>query len=162
MIKRGGAPLAPREVEEAAAGVPGLRIAAAVGLPPGLEAATEEIAVAVEIDPACEPSRIAEDVAAAIEKALGFAPDRVVVLAPRTLPRTANGKIRHPELPPRADRGGSGAAGGGAVQRAAGGRLRRRLDGSAAAGLRPQLLSPSQGLGQTFLACALAFRSYKA
>jgi acyl-CoA synthetase (AMP-forming)/AMP-acid ligase II len=98
MIKRGGAPLAPREVEEAAAGVPGLRIAAAVGLPPGPEAATEEIAVAVEIDPAREPSRIAEDVAAAIEKALGFAPDRVVVLAPRTLPRTANGKIRHPEL----------------------------------------------------------------
>ena len=98
MIKRGGAPLAPREVEEAAAGVPGLRIAAAVGLPPGPEAATEEIAVAVEADPAREPSRIAEDVAAAIEKALGFAPDRVVVLAPRTIPRTANGKIRHPEL----------------------------------------------------------------
>ena len=98
MIKRGGAPLAPREVEEAAATVPGLRIAAAVGLPPGPEAATEEIAVAIEIDPAREPSRIAEDVAAAIEKALGFAPDRVVVLAPRTLPRTANGKIRHPEL----------------------------------------------------------------
>jgi acyl-CoA synthetase (AMP-forming)/AMP-acid ligase II len=98
MIKRGGAPLAPREVEEATAGVPGLRIAAAVGLPPGPEAATEEIAVAIEIDPVCEPSRIAEDVAAAIEKALGFAPDRVVVLAPRTLPRTANGKIRHPEL----------------------------------------------------------------
>ncbi|MEO6195519.1 MAG: AMP-binding protein [Thermoanaerobaculia bacterium] len=98
MIKRGGAPLAPREVEEAAAGVPGLRIAAAVGMPPGPEAATEEITVAIEIDPAREPSRIAEDVAAAIEKALGFAPDRVVVLAPRTLPRTANGKIRHPEL----------------------------------------------------------------
>jgi acyl-CoA synthetase (AMP-forming)/AMP-acid ligase II len=98
MIKRGGAPLAPREVEEAAAGVPGLRIAAAVGLPPGPEAVTEEIAVAVEADPAREPSRIAEDVAAAIEKALGFAPDRVLVLAARTLPRTANGKIRHPEL----------------------------------------------------------------
>ena len=45
-----------------------------------------------------EPSRLAADVAAAIETALGFAPDRVVVLAPRTLPRTANGKIRHPEL----------------------------------------------------------------
>jgi acyl-CoA synthetase (AMP-forming)/AMP-acid ligase II len=98
MIKRGGAPLAPREVEEAAAGVPGLRLAAAVGLPPGPEAATEEIAVAVEADPVAEPSRLAADVAAAIEKALGFAPDRVLVLVPRTLPRTANGKIRHPEL----------------------------------------------------------------
>ncbi|HEY0556118.1 MAG TPA: class I adenylate-forming enzyme family protein, partial [Thermoanaerobaculia bacterium] len=98
MLKRGGAPLAPREVEEAAAGVTGLRLAAAVGLPPGPESATEEIAVAVEADPAADPERLAADVAAAIERALGFAPDRVVLLAPRTLPRTANGKIRHPEL----------------------------------------------------------------
>jgi acyl-coenzyme A synthetase/AMP-(fatty) acid ligase len=37
-------------------------------------------------------------VAAAIEAAVGFAPDRVVVLAPRAIPRTANGKIRHPVL----------------------------------------------------------------
>jgi acyl-CoA synthetase (AMP-forming)/AMP-acid ligase II len=98
MLKRGGAPLAPREVEEAAAGVPGLRLAAAVGLPPGPGSATEEIAVAVEADPAADPVRLAAAVAAAIESALGFAPDRVVVLAPRTLPRTANGKIRHAEL----------------------------------------------------------------
>jgi fatty-acyl-CoA synthase len=98
MLKRGGAPLAPREVEEAAAGVPGLRLAAAVGLPAGPESATEEIAVAVEADPAADPARLAAAVAAAIESALGFAPDRVVVLAPRTLPRTANGKIRHAEL----------------------------------------------------------------
>ena len=35
MLKRGGAPLAPREVEEAAAGLPGLRLAAAVGLAGG-------------------------------------------------------------------------------------------------------------------------------
>jgi acyl-CoA synthetase (AMP-forming)/AMP-acid ligase II len=98
MLKRGGVPLAPREVEEATVGVVGLRLAAAVGLPPGPEAATEEIAVIVEAEPAAEPSRLAADVAAAIETALGFAPDRVVVLAPRTLPRTANGKIRHQEL----------------------------------------------------------------
>jgi fatty-acyl-CoA synthase len=98
MLKRGGAPLAPREVEEAAAGVPGVRLAGAVGLPPGPESATEEIAVAVEADPAVDPERLAAAVAAAIESDLGFAPDRVVVLAPRTLPRTANGKARHPEL----------------------------------------------------------------
>jgi acyl-CoA synthetase (AMP-forming)/AMP-acid ligase II len=98
MLKRGGAPMAPREVEEAAADVPGLRLVAAVGLPPGPAAATEEIVVAVEADPAAEPSRLAANVAAAVEAALGFAPDQIVVLAPRTLPRTANGKIRHPEL----------------------------------------------------------------
>jgi acyl-CoA synthetase (AMP-forming)/AMP-acid ligase II len=98
MLKRGGAPLAPREVEEAAARVPGLRIAAAVGLPPAPDGLTEEIAVAVEADPAADPLQIAADVSAAIEEALGFAPDQVVVLAPRTIPRTANGKIRHPAL----------------------------------------------------------------
>jgi acyl-CoA synthetase (AMP-forming)/AMP-acid ligase II len=98
MLKRGGAPLAPREVEEAAADVPGVRAIAAVGLPPRPGAATEEIAVAVEADPAAEPSRLAADVAVAIEAALGFAPDQVVVLAPRILPRTANGKIRYAEL----------------------------------------------------------------
>jgi acyl-CoA synthetase (AMP-forming)/AMP-acid ligase II len=98
MLKRGGAPLAPREVEEAAASVPGIRMAAAVGLPPGSESVTEDIAVAVEADPSGNVEKLAAEVAAAIESALGFVPDQVVVLAPRSLPRTANGKIRHPEL----------------------------------------------------------------
>jgi fatty-acyl-CoA synthase len=98
MLKRGGAPLAPREVEEAAARVPGLRIAAAVGLPPAPDGSTEEIAVAVEADPSADPLQVAAEVTAAIQEALGFAPDQVVVLAPRTIPRTANGKIRHPAL----------------------------------------------------------------
>jgi acyl-CoA synthetase (AMP-forming)/AMP-acid ligase II len=98
MLKRGGAPLAPRELEEAAAGVPGVRLAAAVGLPPGSGAATEEIVVVIEADPAADFSRLAAHVASAIETALGFAPDRVEVLAPGSLPRTANGKVRHPQL----------------------------------------------------------------
>jgi acyl-CoA synthetase (AMP-forming)/AMP-acid ligase II len=100
LIKRGGAPLAPRELEEAAGQVPGVRLAAAVGLPPLSGGMTEEIVVAVEADPAAvsAPQLLAEAVAAAIEKVVGFAPDRVLVLPPRTIPRTANGKIRHQEL----------------------------------------------------------------
>ncbi|HKI00543.1 MAG TPA: AMP-binding protein [Thermoanaerobaculia bacterium] len=98
LIKRGGAPLAPRELEEPAGRVPGVRLAAAVGLPPAPGASTEEIVVAVEADPAAAPEPLAAAVAAAVESALGFAPDRVVVMAPRTIPRTANGKIRHHEL----------------------------------------------------------------
>jgi acyl-CoA synthetase (AMP-forming)/AMP-acid ligase II len=100
LLKRGGAPLAPRELEEAAGSVPGVRLAAAVGLPPAGDAATEEIAIAVEADPASTTAlpQLAAEVAAAIEAAVGFAPDRVVVLAPRAIPRTANGKIRHPVL----------------------------------------------------------------
>jgi acyl-coenzyme A synthetase/AMP-(fatty) acid ligase len=87
-------------VEEAAERVPGLRVAACVGLPPGPHSATEEIAVVLEADPGL-PTPLTELTAAAasaIEAAIGFAPDRVLVLAPRTIPRTANGKIRHQEL----------------------------------------------------------------
>jgi acyl-CoA synthetase (AMP-forming)/AMP-acid ligase II len=100
LLKRGGAPLAPRELEEAAAGVPGVRVAAAVGLPPPAGAATEteEIAVAVEADPEAAPEEIATAVAGAVEAAAGFTPEVVLVLAPRSIPRTANGKIRHAVL----------------------------------------------------------------
>jgi len=47
----------------------------------------------VEAEPGL-PS-IERDVAAAVERAIGFTPDRVLVQAPRTIARTANGKIRH-------------------------------------------------------------------
>jgi acyl-CoA synthetase (AMP-forming)/AMP-acid ligase II len=98
LLKRGGAPLAPRELEEAVEGIPGLRAAAAVGLPPTDGSATEEIVLAVEADASVSPPRMATAVAEAVREALGFAPDRVVVLAPRTLPRTPNGKVRHQVL----------------------------------------------------------------
>ena len=98
LLKRGGAPLAPRELEEAAEGVPGVKVAAAVGLPPASHTATEEIVLAVEADPAAEPSQLAWAVSGAVEEALGFAPDGVLVLAPRTIPRTPNGKVRHAVL----------------------------------------------------------------
>jgi acyl-CoA synthetase (AMP-forming)/AMP-acid ligase II len=93
MLKRGGASLAPRELEEAAQSVPGVRIAAAVGIP---AAFTEEIVVVVEAEPGAQS--IESLVAAAIEQALGFAPNRVIVQEPRTIPRTSNGKIRHAVL----------------------------------------------------------------
>jgi acyl-CoA synthetase (AMP-forming)/AMP-acid ligase II len=98
LLKRGGLPLAPRELEEAAQSVPGVRVAAAVGLPPAFEAASEEIVLAAEADPMTALPHLAAAVARAIEAAVGFAPDRVLVLAPRTIPRTANGKIRHRRL----------------------------------------------------------------
>jgi acyl-CoA synthetase (AMP-forming)/AMP-acid ligase II len=98
LLKRGGVPLAPRELEEAAQSVPGLRIAAAISLPPTSEASTEEIVLAAEADPAATAPQLAAAVARAIEEVVGFAPDRVVLLAPRMIPRTANGKIRHRRL----------------------------------------------------------------
>ena len=100
MLKRGGAALAPRELEEAAQSVPGVRIAAAVGIP---SAFTEEIVVVVEAEPGA--LLIEALVRAAIEQALGFVPDRVIVQEPRTIPRTSNGKIRHAALRERLSQG---------------------------------------------------------
>lgn len=99
LLKRGGAPLAPRELEEPVERLPGVRCAAAVGLPPATDSASEEIVLAVELDPSegCSPSQLAAAAAAAVEVVTGFAPESVVVLAPRTIPRTANGKVRHQE-----------------------------------------------------------------
>jgi len=93
MIKRGGATLAPRELEEAAQSVRGVRLAAAVGVPSDI---TEEIVIVVEVEPRT-PSVEAE-VRAAIERAIGTGPHRVVEQPPRTIPRTSNGKIRHAVL----------------------------------------------------------------
>ncbi|HYO78999.1 MAG TPA: hypothetical protein VE010_21225, partial [Thermoanaerobaculia bacterium] len=93
MLKRGGAVLAPRELEEAAQQVAGVKIACAVGV---ASESTEQLVVAVESD--LEPSKLAHEVSSSIQRILGFAPDRVVVLAPRSIPRTYNGKLRHDAL----------------------------------------------------------------
>lgn len=96
MLKRGGATLAPRELEEAAQSVEGVRIAAAVGIISTSDSVTEDVVVVVEAEPS--DTVIASRVSEAVERAIGFAPDRVIVQPPRTIPRTMNGKIRHAEL----------------------------------------------------------------
>jgi acyl-CoA synthetase (AMP-forming)/AMP-acid ligase II len=96
MIKRGGAVIAPREVEEAAQEVEEVAVAAAVGVPRAT-LMTEEVVLVVELEN--KSSMSAEEcgasVARAVERTLGFIPDRVVVVPSRTIPRTSNGKIRH-------------------------------------------------------------------
>jgi acyl-CoA synthetase (AMP-forming)/AMP-acid ligase II len=96
MLKRAGSVLAPRELEEAAQEVSGVKIAAAVGL--ATESGTEAIVVAVEADADHDLDQLMRDVAESVRRAIGFLPERVVVLKPRTLPRTANGKLRHDVL----------------------------------------------------------------
>lgn len=96
MLKRGGAVLAPRELEEAAQQIEGVKIAAAVGL--SSETATEGIVVVIETGERDDGSRIAAEVAQSIRATLGFAPERVVVLKKGTIPRTYNGKLRHDAL----------------------------------------------------------------
>lgn len=94
MLKRGGAVLAPRELEEIAQRVHGVKIAMAVGVTSKF--ATEEIVVAVEVDG--EDERVKREIAEAMQRELGFAPERVLTFARNTLPRTYNGKLRHDAL----------------------------------------------------------------
>jgi fatty-acyl-CoA synthase len=93
MLKRGGAAIAPRELEEAAQEVPGVKVAAAIGV---ATKSTEEIVLIVEAEIEAEPLALA--VSQAIRKLLGFAPQRVLVVKPRTILRTYNGKLRHDAL----------------------------------------------------------------
>jgi fatty-acyl-CoA synthase len=97
MLKRFGSVVAPRELEEAAEQVEGVRIAAAIGIP-GKDG-EDEIVVAVETrSRQCDPDAVRTDVLRRVAAAVGFAPRRVCVLAPRTIPRTDNGKVRHAAL----------------------------------------------------------------
>ena len=95
LIKRGGVPIAPRELEEAAQSVAGVRVAAAVGI---ASATKEEIVIAVEIANGESGADAIERVATAVRESAGFAPDRTIAVAPHAIPRTENGKIRHAAL----------------------------------------------------------------
>lgn len=94
LIKRAGALIAPGEVEEAVDAVAGVRLSAAVGVPMG---EAEDLCVVAEV---VEPARagLERAIAEAVTARLGFAPARVLLVPPRTIPRTANGKLRHAEL----------------------------------------------------------------
>ena len=99
MLKRAGAAIAPRELEEAAQRADGVQLAAVVSLP-APTALTDTITVVVEAreSAARTADAVAADVSRAIVATSGFAPGRVAVVPPRTIPRTANGKIRHDHL----------------------------------------------------------------
>jgi acyl-CoA synthetase (AMP-forming)/AMP-acid ligase II len=92
---------APEEVETALDEVEGVRRGCAVAvswLPEGAEG--ELLLVFVESRAAradAERRRLADACIAAVPSASGLVPDRVVVLAPGTLPRTSSGKLRRGE-----------------------------------------------------------------
>jgi acyl-CoA synthetase (AMP-forming)/AMP-acid ligase II len=101
MIKRGGASIAPREIEEIADDIPGVRRSAAIGIEPDAIALTEEVVVVVEVARQAtdaERQTIRERVAERVRAALGFAPYDVVLVPPNAIPRTASGKIQYGEL----------------------------------------------------------------
>ena len=92
---------APDEIERAAEEVPGVRsgcVVAASWLPE--DAPGESLALFVEISheaTASERAALPEACREAVLRAANLSPDRVVVLAPGTLPRTSSGKLRRGE-----------------------------------------------------------------
>ena len=106
LIKRAGAGVFPAEVEEIVAGVAGVLAAAAVGMPPRRPAGNDDLAVVAEVTATraggdATLAELAGAIARAVARGLGFAPARVVLVRPGTLPRTPSGKVRHAELQQR-------------------------------------------------------------
>jgi fatty-acyl-CoA synthase len=97
LIIRAGRNLVPQEIEEAAAGVDGIRRGCVVAF--GVESAalgTEGLVVVAETrvtDPA-ERDRLVGAVVERVAEAVEVPPDRVVLVPPGAVPKTSSGKVR--------------------------------------------------------------------
>ncbi|MGH9351678.1 MAG: hypothetical protein ACRD2G_05900, partial [Terriglobia bacterium] len=96
-IIKSGRNIIPQEIEAAAAEVPGVRkgcVAAFGALDPAT--GTERLVVVAEAraSAAAELQRIEEGVVKAVDAVLGIPPDKVVLVAPQSIPKTSSGKIR--------------------------------------------------------------------
>jgi acyl-CoA synthetase (AMP-forming)/AMP-acid ligase II len=102
VILQAGRNLAPQEIEEAVEALPFVRRAAAVGVDRG-RAEGEQAYVFAELRRAAPPPpdelrEMARQAVEAVHARLGLRPGRVLLLRPRSIPTTANGKLRHGAL----------------------------------------------------------------
>src|SRR5690606_29464413 len=101
MIKRGGASIAPREIEEVVDALAGVRRSAAVGVPGGAHASTERVIVVAEVERRLGNDArqgLSSSIVEHVRRAGGCAPGDVVRVEPGTIPLTAAGKIRYEAL----------------------------------------------------------------
>jgi acyl-CoA synthetase (AMP-forming)/AMP-acid ligase II len=103
MIKRAGAMISPREVEESVDRINGVRFSAAIGLTLSVQGSTEEVVVVAEVHPKDalsegEMQSLARSISAKVVAAIGNAPGEIILVTPKSIPRTQNGKIRYQEL----------------------------------------------------------------
>jgi fatty-acyl-CoA synthase len=97
MIIKAGRNLYPTEIEELAAQVPGIRKGCVIAF--GIADAqngTEKLIVVAETQTASheEREKLAELITDKITTALDIAPDHVVLVAPRVIPKTSSGKLQ--------------------------------------------------------------------
>jgi 1-acyl-sn-glycerol-3-phosphate acyltransferase len=108
VVIRAGRNLHPRELEEVIDQVPGVRPGCvAVFAVTDAAAGTERLVVAAEtrLQDRVPRERLRAAVVEATVDALGTPPDEVVLLPPRTLPKTSSGKIRRSACRERYERG---------------------------------------------------------
>jgi fatty-acyl-CoA synthase len=101
MIKRAGASIAPREIEEVVDEISGVRRSAAIGVETHADALTEDIVVVVEIDrriDAGSQAGLRELIAERVREVIGARPHDVLLVAPAVIPLTGSGKIRYGAL----------------------------------------------------------------
>jgi fatty-acyl-CoA synthase len=97
LIIKAGRNLVPQEIEEAAAGVEGIRRGCVVAF--GVESAalgTEGLVVVAEtrVTDAAERERLMGAVVERVAEAVEVPPDRVVLVPPGAVPKTSSGKVR--------------------------------------------------------------------
>ncbi len=102
IIIQAGRNIAPGEVEEEVEGLGFVRRAAAVGIDRG---GTEGEQMWIFVEPNVDKAKSTEaydemviEIVSAIRGRLGMRPGRVYLLEPRTIPMTANGKLKHAAL----------------------------------------------------------------
>jgi acyl-CoA synthetase (AMP-forming)/AMP-acid ligase II len=105
LIIRLGRNYHPEDLEEAAAGVVGVRAGRVVAFAtPGSQ--RERVVVAAEVRSSGEgPAALRAAIEAAVFGAVRFMPDEVLLLAPHTLPLTTSGKVMRPETRRRYEAG---------------------------------------------------------
>jgi 1-acyl-sn-glycerol-3-phosphate acyltransferase len=111
LIIKGGRNLVPQEIEEAAAGVEGIRRGCVVAF--GTENAslgTEGLVVVAEtrVADAAERDRLAAAVTERVAEAVDVPPDHVVLVTPGAVPKTSSGKVRRAATKERYLAGGLG------------------------------------------------------
>jgi acyl-CoA synthetase (AMP-forming)/AMP-acid ligase II len=103
LIKRGGATIAPSEIEDAVNRAPSVRSSAAVGAVLSSLSQTEDVVVVAELnalvpEAAGDFDAILTSIADEVRRSIGFAPGRVLLVPAGTIPRTPAGKVRYDEL----------------------------------------------------------------
>ena len=98
LIIRGGRNYYAEDLEDAAAGVPGVRPGRLAAFSLGGTEQEQVILVAeARPDPSRDPAALRETIAQAVFQAVRWRPDQVVLLDPHTLPLTSSGKVMRPE-----------------------------------------------------------------